>query len=253
MVLYKHRADGRVADGQKLETIGDWNMSDDFLLEYEGKGTEGLQAALPYLSICQKRAPDCTDERAIGEWWHSGLSKKFGPTVEVVVLGWANAWVERTTQGTTVGVYAPNSIQTLETGRGPQYKCVSAESGLPIMKTCVIPLMVGDDEETFALFVPTSFSMDAVKVWRRLLSSNRLSNGAKAPIFSHTWFLTIGFGEKNGFKNYRLESVKKGQQITKDFLTNTISPLLPEVQNPLRLAQIGTGTPIEQELMIETV
>jgi hypothetical protein len=208
---------------------------DSYLDQYAGMGTDDLSGGTPYLSICQKVTEEgMVQGKKLGEWWHSGLNITLGKNVRVVPMGWKRVWVEKK-DGRTIRYHKPDSIPVLERGSGKDYTCINPATKNKIEKTTMVPMILPDHEESLCLMIPTVKSAEAMKSWRKALDFNRLSSGAKAPIFSHVWELSIDKMKDGSYEYYVIGVTKKGQRVPNQFLIEGITPLLDFVAEPMRL------------------
>jgi hypothetical protein len=223
----------------------------DFLSQYAGKGLENFDSettSRAYLAMVQPGSTAAVDYgEPVGTWRNTATQENYGPVVEVVVVGFAPVWTERSSEPpyNTVAQYAPNSIEVRveppKPGTKGFGKMFNKDSGNKIESLFVYALILKDNPEGgVVIFSPTSGSMRTCKTWNSMIKNSRLSDGSLAPIFGYSWKLVLESypdNPKQGKKAHTaLVSVERGELISKPLFSQSVQPQLKAAGNLLELA-----------------
>jgi hypothetical protein len=231
-----------------------------FYDEMSGSGLENFTAdtvSTAYLGMIQPGSTASVDHEP-GQWRNSITGTVYGPSVEVIPLGFKTVWAERDRNPpyNTVGRYEPGSIEVVTTRPKPGVKgfpkMSNPKTGNDVQELFVYAVMLKDDQDAgVLLFSPTASSMRTCKAWNASLRSARLPSGKLAPIFAHTWHLTVELVQNPAKQNNpnekicRFSRVQIGTLVEKGLFLKSVQPLVDTVAGLPMIAAPETSGEVE--------
>lgn len=229
------------------EQVAQGTMEQDYFAGYEGQGLENFTqdtVGVAYLGMIQPGSQLAVDNNP-GQWVNSATGEVFGPEVEIIPVAFKTVWTERDKQPPflTVGRYEPNSIpvdvQRPKPGQKGFPKMINPETGNEVQELFIYAVILKDNPEAGILyFSPTASSMKTCKKWNGLLRSQRLPNGAIAPIFAFSWNLKLEMVQnpkQPATQMAKFTGVTRGEIVTKDLFTQSVQPTLSSASNGILL------------------
>lgn len=258
MALFKKDEKEQVAETKEQVTgTNEQVTGDDFLNSFAGQGLENFTqetVSTSYLGMIQ---PDSTaaQDNEPGQWIDTATNEPLGPEVEVIPVAFQTVWSERDSEPpfTTVGRYLPNSIeveiQRPKNGKGFPIM-TNPKTGNKIQELFIYGVILKNHLEAgIYIFSPTAGSMKTCKKWNSLLRSQRLPNGAMAPLFAFSWKLKLDLvtnPKQPSKKIAKFVSMERGSLVTKELFEQTIQPILKTAQNLAMLAAPASDDDIEE-------
>ena len=95
MALFKEDKETKTQEAKTQETQ---DNDQSFFDEFSGDGLDGLTqdtVSTAYLGMVQPGSGPTMNGHEPGSWRNSSTEDNYGPTVEVVVLAFKTAWIER--------------------------------------------------------------------------------------------------------------------------------------------------------------
>lgn len=251
MALFKEDKETKTQEAKTQETQ---DNDQSFFDEFSGDGLDGLTqdtVSTAYLGMVQPGSGPTMNGHEPGSWRNSSTEDNYGPTVEVVVLAFKTAWIERRKESPydTVGRYEPNSIPvTVELpkpGTRGFPKMTNPETGNRVEELFIYACMKKDaPEDGVMYFSPTVGSMKTCKQWNAQLRSQRLPSGRIAPLYAFSWHITLDLvqnPQKPAEQIAKFVRVSRGDLLDKELFIEAVKPQLLSAQNVAMLAAPETS------------
>lgn len=250
MALFKGDKDAANQEQEQAASGGDQTVFDD----YEGDGLDSITqdaVSTAYLGMVQPGSGPTMTGHAPGSWRNSSTDENYGPSVEVIVLAFKTAWIERSKVSPyeTVGRYEPNSIhvdiEPVKPGTRGFPKMTNPATGNKVEELFIYACMKKDSPESGIMyFSPTVGSMKTCKQWNAQLRSQRLPSGRIAPLYAFSWTLYLDL-VKNPAKPAediaKFVRATRGELLQKELFIEAVRPQLVAAQNVALLAAPETS------------